>query len=89
MEAEPVPKPGDIEIVLDYRNEPRVIALGREPRDDMLVVCTVFEVLKVLPAVENSCVQLRRRGWNGVRAHGVGNWLRLSFRVEEDFTDRQ
>jgi len=93
-EEQPVPRPGDIEIVLDHRNEPRVIAritgvaieefrnvsvehamiegegdgslehwraahweafgiecarLGREPRDDILVVCSVFEVLKLLP----------------------------------------
>ena len=95
-DALPVPRPGDIEIVLDYRNEPRVIAritnvtveefrevsaeyakiegegdgslehwraahwdafgresarVGREPRDDMLVVCAVFDVLSVLPDV--------------------------------------
>ena len=93
-EGTPVPKPGDIEIVIDHRHEPALVTritsveivpygnvtveyaaiegegdgslefwrkahwaffsrecqrLGREPEDAMLVVCSVFEVLNVLP----------------------------------------
>lgn len=97
MEAdnEPLPRPGDIEVVLDHRNEPALITgivqvnvvpcsevtaehaaiegeghgslrywrrahrpffsrecrrIGREPAESMPVVCSVFEVLNVLPS---------------------------------------
>jgi uncharacterized protein YhfF len=92
-ESEAVPKPGDLEIVLDYWNEPALITrtlqvevvafsdvtaeyaaiegeddgslaswrrghwafftrecarIGREPSEDMPVVCSIFELLQVL-----------------------------------------
>ncbi len=95
-ENEPLPEAGDIEVVLDHRNEPALIArvirveivpfsevtaeyaaiegegdgsleywrrghwaffsrecqrLGREPASEMPVVCSVFEVVQVLPAI--------------------------------------
>jgi uncharacterized protein YhfF len=95
--GEALPRPGDIEIVLDHRHQPRLVTritqvrvlpfsevgadyaaiegegdaslehwrqahwaffsrecrrIGREPRQDMPVVCSVFELLNALPAPE-------------------------------------